>query len=245
MARSDPAELLRYINLKLVALGQPSSQRTADPYFLEIAGPLLRNYHQKDQLLGDRLCPADTRIQQFLDAYLKDVAPGGAARLPSNSFVLDRPGLARVMSLPPGADEFISPVSAFLSHRAGRSAQSEKRPPHHPGHLSHRGRRPARFRRTKWPSQAGFRQAACRSAESASRIGGAAVHRRSGRSRAPFRLAAAAADGLSGHRNRSGTRPWRSASSRQAAWSAIWISWRPFSATAAIPICRKTTPRWM
>jgi hypothetical protein len=60
-------------------------------------------------LLGDRLCPADTRIQQFLDAYLKDVCPGGAARLPSNSFLLDRPGLARVMSLPPGADEFASP----------------------------------------------------------------------------------------------------------------------------------------
>src|SRR5580658_1163403 len=108
MARSDLAELLRYINLKLVALGQPSSRSTTDPYFLEIARPLLRNYYQKDQLLGDRLCPADTRIQQFLDAYLKDVSPGGAARLPSNSFVLDRPGLARVMSLPPGADEFVS-----------------------------------------------------------------------------------------------------------------------------------------
>ena len=111
MARSDSAELLRYINLKLVALGQPSSRSTADPYFLEIAGPLLRNYYQKDQLLGDRLCPADTRIQQFLDAYLKDVCPGGAARLPPNSFVLDRPGLARVMSLPPNADEF---TSAYL-----------------------------------------------------------------------------------------------------------------------------------
>ena len=111
MARTDSAELLRYINLKLVALGQPSSRGTADPYFLEIAGPLLRNYYQKDQLLGDRLCPADTRIQDFLDAYLKDVSPGGAARLPSNSFVLDRPGLARVMSLPPSADDF---VSAYL-----------------------------------------------------------------------------------------------------------------------------------
>jgi hypothetical protein len=109
VVRSDLGELLRYINLKLVALGQPSSQSTADPYFLEIAGPLLRNYYQKDQLLGDRLCPADTRIQQFLDAYLNDVCPGGAARLPSNSFVLDRPGLARVMSLPPGVDEFASP----------------------------------------------------------------------------------------------------------------------------------------
>ena len=109
MVRTDLAELLRYINLKLVALGQPSSHSTTDPYFLEIAGPLLRNYYQKDQLLGDRLCPADTRIQQFLDVYLKDVSPGGAARLPSNSFVLDRTGLARVMSLPPSADEFASP----------------------------------------------------------------------------------------------------------------------------------------
>jgi hypothetical protein len=109
MVRSDPAELLRYINLKLVALGQPPNHSTTDPYFLEIAGPLLRNYYQKDQLLGDRLCPADTRIQQFLDDCLKDVCPGGAARLPSNSFVLDRPGLARVMSLPPGADDFVSP----------------------------------------------------------------------------------------------------------------------------------------
>jgi len=109
VVRTDLAELLRYINLKLVALGQPSSHSTTDPYFLEIAGPLLRNYYQKDQLLGDRLCPADTRIQQFLDVYLKDVSPGGAARLPSNSFVLDRTGLARVMSLPPSADEFASP----------------------------------------------------------------------------------------------------------------------------------------
>ena len=109
MDRPDLDELLRYINLKLVALGQPSSQSTSDPYFLEIAGPLLRNYYQKDQLLGGRLCPADTRIQNFLDSYLDDVCPAGAARLPSNSFVLDRPGLARVMSLPPGADDFTSP----------------------------------------------------------------------------------------------------------------------------------------
>src|SRR5271163_4197506 len=81
-------ELIRYINLKLAALGQPTSRSTADPAFLEIAGPLLRNYHQKDQLLGDRLCPADTRVQSFLDSYLRDVCPKGAARLPVDSFVL-------------------------------------------------------------------------------------------------------------------------------------------------------------
>src|SRR5580698_5460294 len=70
-------ELVRYINLKLAALGQPISRSTADPAFLEIAGPLLRNYHQKDQLLGNRLCPADTRIQSFLDSYFADVSPNG------------------------------------------------------------------------------------------------------------------------------------------------------------------------
>jgi phosphoenolpyruvate carboxykinase (diphosphate) len=102
-------ELIRYINLKLAALGQPTSRSTADPEFLEIAGPLLRNYHQKDQLLGNRLCPADMRIQAFLDSYLEDVCPAGVERLPVNSFVLDREGMARIMSLPATADRFSSP----------------------------------------------------------------------------------------------------------------------------------------
>ncbi|HTB20670.1 MAG TPA: hypothetical protein VK708_21250, partial [Bryobacteraceae bacterium] len=103
------SDLIRYINLKLAALGQPISHSTADPNFLEIAGPLLRNYHQKDQLLGNRLCPADTRVQTFLDNYLGDVCPTGAARLPVDSFVLDREGMARIMSLPASADVFSSP----------------------------------------------------------------------------------------------------------------------------------------
>ncbi len=102
-------ELVRYINLKLAALGQPTSDYTADPAFLDIAGPLLRNFYQKDQLLGDRLCPTDARIQAFLDAYLSEVCPDGAPRLPSNTFVLDRKGLAREMSLPPDAESFSSP----------------------------------------------------------------------------------------------------------------------------------------
>jgi phosphoenolpyruvate carboxykinase (diphosphate) len=108
MNRFQSDELDRYINLKLASLGLPVSERTADPYFLEIAGPLLRNYYQKDQLLGGRLCPADARIQAYLDGCLKDVAPGGAPRLPAASFVMDRPGLARVMSLPAGGDSFES-----------------------------------------------------------------------------------------------------------------------------------------
>src|SRR5579863_3578940 len=102
-------ELLRYISLQLAALGQPTSHSTTDSYFLEIARPLLRNYHQKDQLLAGRLCPADARIQHFLDLYLRDVCPGGVPHLPADTFILDRAGLGRAMSLPPGKDSFDSP----------------------------------------------------------------------------------------------------------------------------------------
>ncbi|MGO9241949.1 MAG: hypothetical protein ACLQBJ_14190 [Bryobacteraceae bacterium] len=101
-------ELIRYLNLKLAALGQPTSRSTADPYTLEVAGPLLRNHYQKDLLLGDLLCPADTRIQTFLDDQLAATCPSGVPRLPSRTFVLDRPGLARVMSLPATGDSIAS-----------------------------------------------------------------------------------------------------------------------------------------
>jgi len=53
-----------------------------------------------------RLAPADARIQAFLDAYLEGF---DVPRLPTNAFVLDRPGLARLMSLPAGADAYSSP----------------------------------------------------------------------------------------------------------------------------------------
>jgi hypothetical protein len=105
---SRDQDLVRYINLKLAAMGEPTSRAAADPQYLEMVGPLLRNLHQKDQLLGRALCPVDNRIQMFLDDYLIDICPRGAARLPSNAFVLDRPGLARTMSLPVGADSFVS-----------------------------------------------------------------------------------------------------------------------------------------
>src|SRR5665213_3399463 len=109
ISKAHDEELVRYINLKFAALGQPTSESTADRYFLEIAGPLLRNYHRKDQLLGERLCPADARIQTFLDAYLGDSGVATLPRLPGHTFVLDRPGLGRVMSLPHGSDRFSSP----------------------------------------------------------------------------------------------------------------------------------------
>lgn len=107
--QQDSTALIRYLNLKLAALGQPISQSTAEPQFLDIARPLLRNYENKDRILRDHLCPADARIQAFLDGYLGDICPQGVPRLPTRTFVLDRAGLARVMSLPPHASSFSSP----------------------------------------------------------------------------------------------------------------------------------------
>lgn len=101
--------LVRYVNLKLAALGLPTTGSEEDPYFQEITGPLLRNHYQKNLLLRGLLCPVDARIQRFLDAYLADVCPSGSPRLPCGTFVLDRPGLARVMSLPARGDTFTSP----------------------------------------------------------------------------------------------------------------------------------------
>jgi hypothetical protein len=102
-------DLVQYLHLKLAALGQPAARNSADARFLQIARPLLRNHYEKERLLGKYLCPADTRIQSFLDAYLADCCPDGAPRLPASTFILDRAGLARAMSLPPDSNSFSSP----------------------------------------------------------------------------------------------------------------------------------------
>jgi hypothetical protein len=108
----------RYINIRLAALGYPTSQATADPNFLELAAPLLRNVHQKNLLLRGRLCPADARIQAFLDGHLADACPEGVPRLPAGTFVVDRPGLARALSFPPNSDTFLS--SELSSYRVSQ-----------------------------------------------------------------------------------------------------------------------------
>ncbi len=109
-ANAPPAserELVRYIDLKLAALGHPTNAH-ADSEIFEIAGSLLRNYHQKDLILGNPLCAADRRIQNFLNDYLADVASEGVAQLPGDTFLLDRAGLARVLSLPLNDDSYAS-----------------------------------------------------------------------------------------------------------------------------------------
>lgn len=55
------------------------------------------------------LCPADRRIQAFLNDYLKNCG-GEEIRFPARTLVLDRAGLGRKFSLPAGGDLFQSDI---------------------------------------------------------------------------------------------------------------------------------------
>lgn len=69
--------------------------------------------------LVSHLCPIDQRIQDFLEDYLKDVEPQTIVRLPLSTFVMDKPGLSRFMSLPPDANEFKSDIVHSYRIRQG------------------------------------------------------------------------------------------------------------------------------
>ena len=103
---ANEKQLLRYINLKLALLGCPQVKLPHADEFATMATALLQHHQETDRLLADYLCPADQRIQNYIDGLIGK----GAARLPSRSFVLDRLGLARLLSLPPDRDEFNSDI---------------------------------------------------------------------------------------------------------------------------------------
>lgn len=106
-----------YINLKLRDLGLPTFPIQLDPELADLVGGLLALNREKDRLLAKHLCPADSRIQNFLYDYLQDEVQ--VPRLPSQTFILDRHGLARLLSLPPDKDEFSSDIINSYRVRQG------------------------------------------------------------------------------------------------------------------------------
>lgn len=106
----DDRILIEYINLKLAAMGCPIFGQPESFPFIALSTSLLANYQEQTRLLSDYLCPADRRIQNFLHDYLGEINVEQPFRLPARTFVLDRPGLARMMSIPPDADEYTSGI---------------------------------------------------------------------------------------------------------------------------------------
>ncbi|HPN39278.1 MAG TPA: hypothetical protein PL041_12825, partial [Melioribacteraceae bacterium] len=102
--------LKQYISLKLAALGQPIYVGDSDDKFLDYATDLIKNYKEKNRLLSNYLCPADQRIQDFIDSYLREYKEKINIRIPSNTFTIDSHGIARMMSLPADSSEFKSDI---------------------------------------------------------------------------------------------------------------------------------------
>src|SRR5277367_5871461 len=102
-----PAQLIAHINVKLALIGSPPVPIEGDAEFAEIVSAMAGQSREKDRLLGHYLCPVDQRIQTFLYDYLQNVP---VTKLPTRTFVLDRPGLARILSLPIDRDEFSSTI---------------------------------------------------------------------------------------------------------------------------------------
>lgn len=114
-----PKRVIEYINLKLAALDQPWYQSDSKMEFLELANDLIRNHKEKNRLLADYLCPADQRIQTFIDGYLSEFKEFLHPRLPANTFIVDSHGIARALSLPPDKDEFISDIVSSYRLKQG------------------------------------------------------------------------------------------------------------------------------
>src|SRR5882757_8555188 len=115
----DPADpqLLAYLNLKLHEIGQPGVTLPGNAGLSGFVDHFLTLSREKDRVLDRHLCPIDQRIQNFLYDYLDGAAD--VPRLPATTLVLDRPGLARALSLPPGKDEHHSSILASLRVRQG------------------------------------------------------------------------------------------------------------------------------
>ena len=113
----ESAQLLLYINLKLRDLGCPVFPLPNGAELDGLLGGLLALSREKDRLLSNHLCPVDQRIQNFLYDYLQDTVD--VPRLPSRTFVLDRYGLARALSLPPDRDVFATEIVTSYRVRQG------------------------------------------------------------------------------------------------------------------------------
>ncbi len=109
--------LIEGINLRLAMAGCPTFGKPQASQLSSLTAPLFSRQKETMRLLANYLCPADWRIHNFLRDYLYET--GLEIKLPSRSFVLDSPGLARMLSLPPDEDMFVSEIMSSYRVRQG------------------------------------------------------------------------------------------------------------------------------
>ncbi|HEU4588423.1 MAG TPA: hypothetical protein VFS11_07230, partial [Gemmatimonadales bacterium] len=96
----DRRTAIRSILLKLAAMGVPVPAGTGDQDLLVLAGDLFARYREQSRLLSEHLCPADRRIQDYIDGRRAAAMFPEPVRLPAETLILDHYGLARELSLP-------------------------------------------------------------------------------------------------------------------------------------------------
>jgi phosphoenolpyruvate carboxykinase (diphosphate) len=111
-------QLRQYLEVKLVANGYVATDGRDG--FLDVVHDLIASYRERARLLAGYLCPSDRRIQDFLDQHFAELSSEvGIPRLPEQSFMLDRAGLARLLSLPATGDEFKTDLLTSYRVRQG------------------------------------------------------------------------------------------------------------------------------
>jgi hypothetical protein len=108
-----------YINLKLASTGQPTCVAANSIEFMSTAQDLLKAFREKGRLLSSYYCPVDQRIQDFVSRYLRQLDLDKVPALPASTFILDRHGVARELSIPMGEDEFHSDIVSSFRVRQG------------------------------------------------------------------------------------------------------------------------------
>lgn len=124
--KRDRKDMIQYINLQLASLGQPlfkDDTETGIKYtnakFQALTEGLIDSFRQKSRLLSRHLSPVDTRIQDFIDDYLKELEFEKEYRLLTDTLVLNQKGMARELSLPPNGNEFKSELLSSYRLKQG------------------------------------------------------------------------------------------------------------------------------
>jgi hypothetical protein len=100
----DRRAAARSILLKLAVMGAQIPPGSGDEDVLHLASDLFARYREQSRLLSEHLCPADRRLQHYIDGLLLTATFPEPVRLPGETFILDRYGLARELSLPVDGD---------------------------------------------------------------------------------------------------------------------------------------------
>src|SRR5580698_5385417 len=108
----------RQVNLQLLASGL-SGIADGDAQFTAVAKTVLDSFRVQARLLSEHRCPADQRIENFLQSHFADHNLPWRLRLPNRTVILGHHGIARELSLPADKDEFASPLLTSYRVRNG------------------------------------------------------------------------------------------------------------------------------